>query len=101
MVDWKTSLLPPMVEGSYTGIEQADSFVFVIKPGLGSVTSRRNELTMHCNNKRFYRLLRREITDAADQSRHHPVISSHNWIYFRETDNFDTPCLAHQRLNTD
>ncbi|MEP6989035.1 MAG: WD40 repeat domain-containing protein, partial [Chloroflexota bacterium] len=41
------------------------------------------------NNKRFIPLLRREITDAADQAAMHPMISSHNWIYFRETDNFD------------
>ncbi len=73
-----------------TGIEQADAFVFIISPD--SVRSQvcRNEITHAvANNKRFIPLLRREILDAADQALMHPVISSHNWIYFRETDNFD------------
>ncbi len=73
-----------------TGIEQADAFVFVISPD--SVRSQvcRNEIdTALANNKRFIPLLRREIVDAADQAAMHPVISSHNWIYFREIDNFD------------
>ncbi len=73
-----------------SGIEQADSFVFIISPD--SVRSQvcRNEVTHAvANNKRFIPLLRREIIDAADQAAMHPVISSHNWIYFRETDNFD------------
>lgn len=37
----------------------------------------------------FIPLMRREIIDFAHQAAMHPVISSHNWIYFRETDNFD------------
>ncbi len=73
-----------------TGIEQADAFVFVISPD--SVRSQvcRNEIDHAiANNKRFIPLLHREITDSADQAAMHPVISSHNWIYFREIDNFD------------
>jgi len=57
------------VEGSYNSIEQADSFVFVISPD--SVRSQvcRNEIDHAiANNKRFIPLLRREITDAADQA---------------------------------
>ncbi len=73
-----------------SGIEQADAFVFIISPD--SVRSQvcRNEVTHAvANNKRFIPLMRREIIDSADQAAMHPVISSHNWIYFRETDNFD------------
>ncbi len=73
-----------------TGIEQADAFVFVISPD--SIRSQvcRNEIEHAiANNKRFVPLLHREITDASDQAAMHPIISSHNWIYFRETDNFD------------
>ncbi len=72
------------------GIEQADAFVFVISPD--SVRSQvcRNEIdTAIANSKRFIPLLRREITDPADQAAMSPVISSHNWIYFRDVDNFD------------
>lgn len=74
-----------------TGIEQADAFVFIISPD--SVRSQvcRNEIEYAvANNKRFIPLLHREVTDPADQAVMHPVISSHNWIYFRPTDNFDT-----------
>ena len=73
-----------------SGIEQADSFVFVISPdSIRSQVCSNEVIHAVANNKRFIPLLRREITDAADQAAMHPVISSHNWIYFRETDNFD------------
>ncbi|MBI1279036.1 MAG: TIR domain-containing protein [Anaerolineaceae bacterium] len=78
-----------------SGIEEADAFVFVISPD--SVRSQvcRNEIDHAiANNKRFIPLLRREITDAADQANMPSVVSSHNWIYFRETDNFDNAFLS-------
>lgn len=73
------------------GIEQADSFVFVISPDSVRSEVCRNEL-VHAvaNNKRFVPVLRREVLDPSDMKLMHPVISSHNWIYFREQDDFDT-----------
>jgi len=73
-----------------SGIEQADAFVFVISPDSVRSPVCRNEIDHAiANNKRFIPLLRREITDAADQAAMPSAVSSHNWIYFRETDNFD------------
>jgi hypothetical protein len=69
----------------YSGIEGADTFVFVISPD--SITSKecRRELdhaTKH--NKRLVPILRREVdtTTAPD------VLESLNWVYFRESDVF-------------
>ncbi|MEZ4668388.1 MAG: TIR domain-containing protein [Anaerolineae bacterium] len=86
-----------------SGIEQADSFVFVISPDSVRSEVCRNELNHAvANNKRFVPLLRREVTDPADMKLMHPVISSHNWIYFRDQDDFDNAFkLLTTALDTD
>jgi hypothetical protein len=66
------------------GIEGSDNFVFVISPD--SVTSEvcRNEVDYAAQlNKRFLPLLWRE---GFDQSKLHPSIAQHNWIFCRESD---------------
>ncbi len=73
-----------------TGIESADNFVFVISPdSIRSDVCRRELEYAVSNNKRFIPLLFRPITETEDQKRIHPIINSHNWIFFRETDSFD------------
>ena len=69
------------------GIEGANTFVFVISPDSIESSVCRAEVdhaTLH--NKRFLAIVRREGFDLAHV---HPNISSHNWLFFRETDSFD------------
>lgn len=69
------------------GIENAHTFVFVISPdSINSPVCRKEiEYAATCN-KRFLPIVRRE---GFDQNNVHPKISSHNWLFFRETDNFN------------
>lgn len=72
------------------GIEAADSFIFVISPDSVRSTECTREIEHAVlDNKRFVPLLYRDIVDPADKAKMHPAISSHNWIYFRDTDNYD------------
>lgn len=77
------------------GIEAADTFIFVISPDSVRSEVCRNEITHAVtNNKRFVPILLRPITEAGDQEAMHPAISSHNWIYFQDDTNFETPFKA-------
>ncbi len=78
------------------GIEGANTFVFVISPDsvMSDVCRREIDHAMK-SNKRFVPVLYREIVEPAHKERVHGAISSHNWIYFRDTDDFET---AYQRL---
>lgn len=72
------------------GIEAADAFVFVISPDSVRSDICRQEIEHAvANNKRIIPILHREITEAADRKLMHPIISSHNWIFFRESDDFE------------
>jgi len=72
------------------GINAAYSFVFIISPDSVRSDICRDEIeTAIAANKRFIPLLRREITEDEDKEKIHPVISSHNWIFFREGDDYD------------
>lgn len=69
------------------GIEAAHTFIFVLSPD--SVASKvcRDEIEHAvCCNKRFLPIVRRE---GFDMSLVHPTISSHNWLFFRESDDFE------------
>lgn len=98
-VDWED--IPLSVdwwEEIKDGIESADVFVFIISPD--SVTSEvcRNEIEHAIkHNKRFVPVLYREIDRNALKDTLHPAITSHNWVFFRETDEFEA---AFQRLLT-
>lgn len=66
------------------GIEEADSFVFVISPDSVSSAVCRDEIDYAAQlNKRFLPLLWREGFEMAHV---HRSISQHNWIFARETD---------------
>ncbi len=72
------------------GIEAANAFVFVISPDSvrSEVCNRELDYAL-TNNKRLIPLLYRDVTDPADQKAMHPSIGSHNWIFFRDTDDFN------------
>lgn len=90
-VDWED--IPPTVDWMKEierGIETADAFAYVISPDSVRSEICTTEL-IHAleNKKRLFPLLYREIEDQDDREKLHPAISSHNWIYFREHDDFD------------
>jgi len=72
------------------GIEAANAFVFIISPDSVRSDVCRDEINYAVeNNKRIIPILHREITETADKDRMHPVISSHNWIFFKEDASFE------------
>lgn len=72
------------------GIESSDAFAFIISPdSVRSEVCRREIEFAVTNNKRFIPVLHRPVTDPEDQKLVHPSISSHNWIFFRDGDDFD------------
>jgi WD40 repeat protein len=107
-VDW--SDIPPtavFMQEIYAGIEAADTFLFVLSPD--SVKSEVCGMEIdHAvkYQKRLVPIVRRDV----DAKAVHPALAAHNWIFFRESDNFysaftvlmkaiDTD-LAHAREHT-
>lgn len=75
-------------EAIQRGIEGAHTFVFVISPDSIASAICRSEIDHAAqHNKRFLPIVRREGFDPAQV---HSEISSHNWLFFRETDDFQT-----------
>lgn len=73
------------------GIDAADSFVFVISPdSVRSDICRQEVDHAVAKGKRFLPLLHRDVVEATDKEKIHPAISAHNWIFFRETDDYET-----------
>ena len=69
------------------GIEGANTFVFVISPDSIESPVCRAEIDHAAqHHKRFLPIVRRE---GFDPNHVHPNISSHNWLFFRETDSFE------------
>ncbi len=70
-----------------TGIEGANTFVFVISPDsvVSQVCKQELEYAVK-NNKRLIPILHRDVPD---RSLIHPSLASHNWLFFRETDSFE------------
>jgi hypothetical protein len=69
------------------GIEEADTFIFVITPDSVASDVCRDEVEYATQlNKRFLPLMRREGFEMADV---HPSIARHNWLFFRETDDLN------------
>jgi hypothetical protein len=69
------------------GIESANTFIFVISPDSVASAVCRDEVTYAAEcNKRFLPIVWRE---GFDPELLHPAIASHNWLFFRETDDFD------------
>ncbi len=90
-VDWENiPLTAEWLQEIYDGIEAADAFAYVITPD--SVRSEVCSLELaHAigHNKRLVPILRRDLVEDMDKKALDPKISSHNWIYFRESDEFD------------
>lgn len=91
-VDWEDiPLTADWLAEAYAGIEGADAFLFVISPS--SVSSGPCTLELeHAleGNKRLIPLLRQEVLDPEEQKHMHQSLSSHNWIRFRENDDYST-----------
>lgn len=70
------------------GIESADIFVFVVSPASVASEICRDEIehAAQCH-KRFLPIVHRE---GFTQEKLHPSISQHNWLFFRETDDFES-----------
>jgi hypothetical protein len=69
------------------GIESANTFIFVISPDSVASAVCRDEVNYAAQcNKRFLPIVWRE---GFDLNQLHPAIASHNWLFFRETDDFN------------
>ncbi|MEO0986590.1 MAG: TIR domain-containing protein [Cyanobacteria bacterium J06639_14] len=69
------------------GIEAADTFIFVISPDAIASKVCRQEIDHAVNNnKRLVPIMRRPEFDVTLV---HPALSKHNWLFFREQDDFE------------
>lgn len=70
----------------FAGIEAADNFVFVLSPeSAASETCQKEAAHAFANNKRIIPILHREVPASAVPE----GIGRLNWIYFRDSDDFD------------
>lgn len=90
-VDWEgIPLTADWMKEIETGIENANDFIFVISPDSVQSEVCRDEIEHAIKyNKRLVPILYRELEDDDDKAALHPHISSHNWIFLREIDDFD------------
>lgn len=73
------------------GIDAAETFIFVLTPDSVRSDICRQEIDHAVStNKRLVPILHREIIDDADKTKLHEHISAHNWIFFREADDFES-----------
>jgi WD40 repeat protein len=76
-----------------TGIDSADTFLFVITPDSVASDICHQEIDHALSTKkRFVPILHRQLTGeeiTQTGKKMHAAISSHNWIYFQDEDNFD------------
>lgn len=73
-------------EAIQRGIEGANTFVFVISPDSIASSVCQDEIEYAARlNKRFLPIVRRE---GFNPQQVHPRVSSHNWLFFRDTDDF-------------
>ena len=90
-VDWKdiphTSDWWAEIEN---GIESADTFVFVISPDSIASEVCAKEITHAVfHNKRLFPIVRRDATNFQVGNVAHEKIKQHNWLMFREEDDFE------------
>ncbi|MEB3292185.1 MAG: toll/interleukin-1 receptor domain-containing protein, partial [Synechococcales bacterium] len=100
-VDWEDiPLTADWWQEIQRGIEAADTFVFVLSPDSVSSTVCRQEVDHAVqHHKRLFPIVRR---DNFDTSQVHPDLCKHNWLFFRETDNFDGALKSlNQAIDTD
>ncbi len=87
-VDWED--IPPTAEWRqeiYAGIEGANAFAFIISPNSLASQVCGEELDHALKNKKSLIPILYQDCGSAQMP---AAISSHNWINFRDTDNFDT-----------
>lgn len=103
-VDWEDiPVTADWLEEIYQGIRESNAFVFVISPDSVQSEVCGWELKYALDNKkRLIPILRRDIIEDVDKQAMHPAVSSHNWIFFRDQDNYDEMYkLLDLALNTD
>jgi len=95
--DWEDiPLTADWWEEIQAGIEGADTFVFIISPDSVASQVCYDEIDHAMqNNKRIVPILYREVTDDELSTKLHQAIKTHNWVFFREGDDFE---IAYQRL---
>ncbi|MEB3120071.1 MAG: TIR domain-containing protein [Snowella sp.] len=73
------------------GIEGADTFVFVISPdSVASEVCQKEINHAKSYNKQILPIVYRDADELLDKNNSaHQAISSHNWLFFRDTDNFE------------
>lgn len=72
------------------GIEGADAFACVLSPDFVRSDVCRSEVEHAvANNKRIIPIVRRDLTADSDKALIHDSIKAHNWIFFRDADDFD------------
>lgn len=103
-VDWENiPLTAEWLQEIYEGIEASNAFIYIISPD--SVRSEVCSLELAhaiAHNKRLIPVLRRELVEDADKYALDSHISSHNWIFFRDQDDFDKSLQAlTEALDTD
>ncbi|MEM7066531.1 MAG: TIR domain-containing protein [Cyanobacteria bacterium P01_B01_bin.77] len=100
-VDWENiPLTADWWEEIKAGIEAADTFIFVISPDsiASKVCGQEIDHAVE-NNKRLVPIVRRE---GFETSLVRPALGIHNWLYFRDEDDFDTTFQSLvDTLNTD
>lgn len=90
-VDWEDiPVTADWLAEIHKGIRESDAFVFIISPD--SVTSEvcgwEIDYALE-NQKRFIPVLYREVIEEEHKAKMHSAISSHNWLFFRDEDDFD------------
>ncbi len=72
------------------GIEAAEAFVFIISPDSAQSEVCYREIDHAAqHNKRIMPIMHRLIADPLLQQKLHPAVNAHNWVFFRDTDDFD------------
>lgn len=72
------------------GIQNANAFAFIISPDSAQSKVCYDEVQFAVqNNKRIIPVLRRELITDDEKKSLHPIIHSHNWVFFRDSDNYD------------
>ena len=86
-VDWQAiPLTADWWQEIERGIEGTNTFVFVISPDSVASDICRQEIDHAVkHNKRLVPIVHREGFEAAKM---HPMLSKHNWLFFRQTDDF-------------
>lgn len=95
-VDWEDiPVTADWLAEIHKGIRESDAFVFIISPD--SVTSEVCGWEIDYaiqNQKRFIPILYREVVEPEHKEKMHSAISSHNWLFFRDEDDFDASFIT-------